>query len=378
MATKTRVGIITASVLAGTAALYAAFQAPTQNAPAPKTAEQQFKNIQVLKGIPADQLIPTMQFITASLNVECEFCHVEHAFDKDDKKPKQIARKMMQMQMAINASNFEGHQEVTCNTCHRGSTDPVAVPAVAGPNWQSEMEKPKEEPKPVLPTAEEVVARYVTAIGGKDAVGRLTTLTERGEVTGFGDKGTPIDIYTKAPGIRASVVHMPDGGTTVTAVNEQSGWLTMTGGRPTRQMNAADANGYRLEAAFALVPDLQRMFEKLRVARQEKLEDQETLLVVGIREGQPPVLMNFDQQSGLLVRLTRYTQTSLGRNPVQIDFADFRELDGVKIPYRWSLARADARFTIQIENAQANVPIDGAIFTKPEIPTGAQAPGSGH
>src|SRR5512146_2696832 len=129
MATKTSVGMIAAAVLGATVALYAAFQAPAQNAP--KTAEQQFKNIQVLKGIPADQLIPTMQFISASLNVECTFCHVEHQFDKDDKKPKQIARKMVQMQMAINANNFEGHQEVTCNTCHRGSTDPVSVPAIA-------------------------------------------------------------------------------------------------------------------------------------------------------------------------------------------------------------------------------------------------------
>jgi len=53
----------------------------------PKTTEQAFKNIQILKGIPADQLIPSMQFISASLGVECEYCHVAGAFDKDDKKP---------------------------------------------------------------------------------------------------------------------------------------------------------------------------------------------------------------------------------------------------------------------------------------------------
>lgn len=59
--------------------------APQTASPAgPKKAEEQFKNIQVLKGIPADQLIPAMQFITASLGVECEFCHVQGAFEKDD------------------------------------------------------------------------------------------------------------------------------------------------------------------------------------------------------------------------------------------------------------------------------------------------------
>src|SRR5271166_6252723 len=93
-------------------------------------AEEHYKNIQALKGIPADQLIPGMQFITASLGVECQFCHVEGAFEKDDKKTKQTARKMMAMMFAINKDNFEGHREVTCYSCHRGSTDPVGTPLV--------------------------------------------------------------------------------------------------------------------------------------------------------------------------------------------------------------------------------------------------------
>src|ERR1700751_4267911 len=96
-----------------------------------KTAEQQFKNIQVLKTIPADQLIPSMQFISGSLGVECEFCHVEGAFDKDEKRPKLAARKMIQMMFAINKDHFDGHRDVTCNTCHRGSAHPVSIPAIA-------------------------------------------------------------------------------------------------------------------------------------------------------------------------------------------------------------------------------------------------------
>src|SRR5467141_4603617 len=102
-----------------------------------KLAEEQFKNVQALKGIPADQVVPSMQFIAASLGVECEYCHVHGAMEKDDKKPKVTARKMMAMMMAINKDNFEGRREVTCFSCHRGSTDPVATPVISG-----------EEPKP--------------------------------------------------------------------------------------------------------------------------------------------------------------------------------------------------------------------------------------
>src|SRR5580704_18266489 len=122
----------TIAVLAGSLSLSRNLKAQSNAAPqaADKKAEEQFKNIQVLKGVPADQVIPTMQFMTASLGVECEFCHVQGAFDKDDKKPKQTARKMIEMMFAINADNFDRHREVTCYSCHHGSLEPLATPPV--------------------------------------------------------------------------------------------------------------------------------------------------------------------------------------------------------------------------------------------------------
>src|SRR5260370_6569172 len=96
-----------------------------------KTAAEAYQNVQVLKDIPADQLVPAMQFITYSLGVECSYCHVEGALEKDDKKPKQTARKMMQMMAGINRDNFESKQIVTCNSCHRGSPQPTSIPMIA-------------------------------------------------------------------------------------------------------------------------------------------------------------------------------------------------------------------------------------------------------
>src|SRR5579864_3930367 len=92
-----------------------------------KAAQPRFKNLQVLKDIPPDQLIPAMQFISASLGVECEFCHVRDAFDKDDKQSKQTARRMIQMMFTIDADQFHGERAVTCYTCHRGSAKPVSI-----------------------------------------------------------------------------------------------------------------------------------------------------------------------------------------------------------------------------------------------------------
>src|SRR5580704_3783338 len=96
----------------------------------PAIAEAVFKNIQVLKGVSSDQLIPAMRFITASLGVKCNYCHVPDHFEKDDKKPKQIARDMMRMMLAIDKDSFAGNREVTCYSCHRGSLKPEGTPVV--------------------------------------------------------------------------------------------------------------------------------------------------------------------------------------------------------------------------------------------------------
>src|SRR5580704_4487631 len=151
------------------------------NTPSPKKTEEQFKNIQTLKGIPADRLIPAMQFIAASLGVECEFCHVEGAFEKDDKKPKLAARKMIEMMFAINKENFEGHREVTCYSCHRGSTDPVGTPLVMGdePKSVSETKKPEDKREGVEgkdacgPTADQLLDKYLQAVGGAAAIEKI-------------------------------------------------------------------------------------------------------------------------------------------------------------------------------------------------------------
>src|ERR1700735_5923174 len=143
---------------------------------APQTAEQKYKNIQVLKGIPADQLVPSMQFISASLGVECEFCHVQRAMEKDDKKPKLTARKMMTMMMQINADSFKNEREVTCYTCHRGSVHPGGGPISSADN-PAAPPAPEEEPAAAtaLPSAQAILDKYLAA-GGGAAVLQKTTI----------------------------------------------------------------------------------------------------------------------------------------------------------------------------------------------------------
>src|SRR5260370_21232604 len=165
--------------VAGGWAQSSAPEAPAAPARA-KLAEEEYKNIQALKGMPAGQVIPAMQFIGASLGVECEYCHVAHANEKDDKKAKVTARKMINMMMAINKENFDGQREATCYSCHRGSTEPVSTPVITDeePRTPAEEGEKTGEAKASLPSAEQLLDKYLAAIGGAEA---RTIITSRAE-----------------------------------------------------------------------------------------------------------------------------------------------------------------------------------------------------
>ena len=337
--------------------------APQTGAPAArKTASQQFKNIQVLKDVPADQLIPAMQFITSSLGVDCEYCHVEHAFDKDDKKPKVMARKMMEMMITINNENFESHRMVTCYTCHQGGAHPVSIPVIAEHEKTPDLMEGSVTSASGNPAAESLLDQYLAAVGGADALKKIKSRVAKGTVTAFGDQHMPIDIYSKAPDMRVSVMHMKEG-ESVTAYNGKAGWLSVPG--RVHMMNAQESFGARMDSDFAFAANVKSLYTKWETLPGIKVDGHDTWLLIGRNEGQPPLKLYLDQKSNLLVRLIRYTDSPLGYNPTQIDYDDYRPADGVKTPYRWTIARPGNRFTVRVDDLKQNVPIDEAKFVPP-------------
>ena len=113
-------------------------QAPAAQQDRPPMAEEVFKNIQVLKGIPVDQFMATMGFFSSSLGLNCTDCHSydsggDWAKYADDTPLKRTARRMVTMMQQINETNFGGRQMVTCNTCHRGHTVPDTTAEAAAP-----------------------------------------------------------------------------------------------------------------------------------------------------------------------------------------------------------------------------------------------------
>jgi photosynthetic reaction center cytochrome c subunit len=328
-----------------------------------KTAEQQFKNIQVLKDSPAEQLIPTMQFISASLGVDCEFCHVEHQMDKDDKKEKQTARKMIAMELAIDKDHFKGELEVTCYTCHRGSPHPVGTPILSADAMKPPVHEHEHGDESAnLPTADQILDKFSAAVGGADALKKIKTRVQKGTIDAMGQK-FPIEVYSEAPDKRVSISH-PQGGSSVTAFNGEVGWLTIPNG--VHRMTAPEREAARIDAQLYFPLQVRELYKEFRVRPGEEINGYATYLLSATAEGRPALRLYFDQHSGLLVRQIRYTETALGRNPTQIDYADYRDTNGVKIPYQWMLTRSNGSFTIKVTDVQQNVPIDQKLFEPPK------------
>jgi hypothetical protein len=316
-----------------------------------------------------------MQFVAASLGVQCDFCHLENAFEKDDKETKQTARKMMGMMFAINKDNFDGQQKVTCYACHRGAHKPVITPTISEEEGKlvAEEKMPHDEPNAAsLPSADQILGRYLQAVGGVDAAAGISTRIQKGTLI-VGSERFLIEVVAKAPDKRVTTVHFP-GGDSVTGTNGEEGWLS-TPGRAVHDMSPSEADAARMDAALFLPASLKRLFKEFRVEPQELISGQEAYVLAGTRDNLPPVHLYFDRQSGLLVRVLRFVETPLGRNPTQIDYADYRAQGSVKTPFRWTIARPNGRFTVEIEQMQQNVPIKDDRFAKPSAPAPPKEPG---
>ncbi len=141
-----------------------------------------------------------------------------------------------------------------------------------------------------------------------------------------------------------------------------------------RDIPAPEVASARFDADLQLPIRFKQVFSDLRTGKPEKIGDHDVYVVSGLNAGEPAVKFYFDERSGLLLRMLHYVDSPLGRNPTQIDYADYRDQGGMKMPFQRTIARPGARFTIQIEESQDNVPMDDAKFARPAEPSPPKPP----
>ena len=168
------------------------------------------------------------------------------------------------------------------------------------------------------------------------------------------------------PAERVMTMHLPDGDS-ISGFNGREGWLVAPH-RPVRDMPSADFEAARMDADLHLPLHLKQLYGGLRPGRPEKIHDRDVYQLTAESAGQPRVRLYFDQESGLLLRLIRYSDSPLGLNPTRIDYFDYRAVDGVQVPYRWTVARPAGQFTIQLSEIKQNAPLDETKFARPAEP----------
>jgi outer membrane lipoprotein-sorting protein len=360
-----------------TAALSAAL-ALTANAqqvsPKQALAEEVFKNVQVLKGIPVGEFMDTMGFFSASLGSNCVHCHVDESlthWDKfaEDVPRKRVARQMIQMVNTLNKTNFGGARIVTCYSCHHGDVRPESVPSLL-----SQYSLPVEDPNkveivpdaPPDPSAEQILDKYIKALGDPQ---RLTSFIAKGTYEGYDtyEQKVPLEIYANAPNQRTMVVHTQSGDTTTT-FDGRSGWVAAVDKPVTLLPLSAggETDGARLEGDLAFPSHIKSSLSSWRVGFPlTAIDDHPAQIVQGTGAGGTRVKLYFEVESGLLVRTLRYTNTAVGLAPTQIDYSDYREVSGVRMPFHWVVTWTDGRSTIDLTEVRANVPIDAGKFEEP-------------
>lgn len=351
-----------------------------QNAGAEKPAEQVFKNIQSFKGLPASQLYPAMNFMKASLGVKCDHCHVRAAdgkwnWESDDKREKQFTRRMIQLTVESNKIAFGGRTQVSCYTCHRGSTDPINLPPI---NIAAEDQKPNVTTKNVaananaehgaseeLPTSDVVLNKYAEAVGSKRAVENLKTQFAKGTLSERQLPTSPLEIYMAAPNKMLMIITTPSNGALLQAFNGATGWTTS--GKETRELNGAALMQLKRRADFYTDWKIKEQFTRIRVAGKEKINNREAYVLAGRTIGNRTERLYFDAQTGLLLRRVAYTETVVGMIPEATDYEDYREVDGVKIPFIRRTAQLDGfeASVLKYTEVKFNVPIDDAKFNLP-------------
>lgn len=328
-----------------------------QSAMPEKTAAQQFKNIQVLKDVPASQLIPGMRYITTALGVQCNFCHVEGNFASDDKQEKQTARRMMTMLFAINKDNFGGRPEVSCYTCHQGHHEPMGVPALPA----DAVEPQFSQLGAGAPTVDAILAKFAQAKGGEDALSKINTRVIQLDETRNGQTSS-ITAYQKAPGEMYSTLTTPQGSMSAFSDGAHA-WITTD--RGSFEASGFEAIVLTREAQMNPIAALQN-YKSKRLRGQAKIGDAMTYIVQATAPDGVIEFLFFDQQSGLLVRRMIRDRTIFGALPIEADYSDFRQTDGVNIPYKITWYTNGQTEVYAVKDVKDNAPVDDSKFAPPK------------
>jgi outer membrane lipoprotein-sorting protein len=265
---------------------------------------------------------------------------------------------------------------ITCYSCHRGDERPKPIPNLT----EMYSTPPQQEPDqiiaqaPGMPSADSLIDKYVQALGGAQRLAVMTSFAAKGIYDGSPVSlitgQNPVEIFAKAPDQRTMIVHTKTGDAT-TAFDGKTAWNAapdLYSPVPVLALTGTDLDAARVEAALTFPARIKQTLTNLLVGFPFVIDNNDVQVVQGTSAGRLPVKLYFDSKSGLLLRLVRYTNLPVGLNPLQTDYSDYREVSGLRVPFRIKLTWVGGQATINLSEVQLSVPVDAAKFAKPSPP----------
>ncbi len=220
-------------------------------------------------------------------------------------------------------------------------------------------------PQVALPSADQVLDKYVKAIGGKAALEKLTSRVSKGTLVMDQLPGpAPEEIYAKASNKQYMVTDLSSFGQAKRGFNGVVGWEDNPQ-NGMRDITGPELVAMKRDADFYRAIKLRELYPKMTVKGKESVNGHDAYVL----EATPPEgaaeTMYFDADSGLLVRTARETEGPNGKFTLDVTFDDYREVDGIKLPFVLHFSLGDFAFVIKLSEVKHNLPIDDAKFDKP-------------
>lgn len=325
------------------------------------TAGQKFKNIKVLNDMPADDMGKVMNIMSESLGVNCDFCHYGYEFEKEGKEEHEVSRRMIRMTWEINRQYFEGKQEVSCSTCHNGRPHPLSVPNL---NPVEAVERRQKQPE-TKPAVDAILEKYGRAIGvrrsrAKKGSGSGTYIKAiRLEPDGTSERE---EIWQK-PGKLVISTFYPPSYTVTEGFDGEKAWKTSNGDLIT--LKEDEVEQIRRTAELFAAVDLKAVYPKLEFGALEKIRGRDVYMLRAVSTTGARERLFFDVQSGLLVRRTASSPTILGAFVYQVDYNDYKDFGGIKLPVTTRVTMPGISFTRKIVKVKVITRVDDAKFAVP-------------
>ena len=297
-------------------------------------------NLKVLQKLPEAELFPLMNLVATSLGVRCDYCHVQESpnltktpwtvggwvWARDDKPTKRKAREMMQMVVELNAARFGGEHKVTCFTCHLGSTKPARTPPLPPPLLGGSARTPLPTP---LPSVERVWTSYVNAVGQSGSAAPGTGTIYSGWDDRIEGRYGKVEIVVSADRYRLTLTTAEV--TTRQGLDSAGVWVVVN---DTVRRFSAPADLARMRRIALRYRPLKVRPANLEIVGIDHIAGRDAYVARAKIDSITTWTAYFDVVTGLLRREMTTTETLLLPLMEQVDYDDYREVNGAQLPFQ--------------------------------------------